>query len=137
MGLTDKVYAIGAASLLLVVSIAFGLQEIKLHHELATLNKSLDAEIQCRVGSTCASRALAEAAIGADLVAKARAAALAENTAQNAALQKQAADVARDLAALVTRAEAGSASWQAKYNLALKEPGCDAWAKQRVMCVIP
>lgn len=136
MAFTDKFYAILAAALLLLTLIFLGEQEVKLRHELSVVNKSLDSEIQCRVGSTCASKLADEAARGSALVADAQAKVAAAVAAQKAALDEQAATAIRQAQASAQTAAAAAATWKQKYDAALKSPDCAAWAKQKAICAV-
>lgn len=136
MGLTDKFYAIVAAALLLLSLGSFAEQEIKLRHELSVLNKSLDNEIQCRVGSTCATKLAAEAANGALMVEQAQKAAATALASQKAEMDKQSADAVRSAQAAEAQVQSQDLAWRKKYNQSLQSPDCGAWAKQAVMCAV-
>ena len=134
--LTDAVlkYVLGALSLGLLLTL--GQQEIKLRHELSTANRSLDIEIQCRVGSTCAQKLSDEARRGAVLVEQARAAAAADFARQKAALEQQAVDAVRQQQATQAAAQKAALAWKQKYDEALLTPACGAWAKQVNACAL-
>jgi len=137
MGIGDKALAILLGVLLLAALIFLGEQEFSLRHALSTTNRSLNAEIQCRVGSTCAAKLQAEADRGAALVDEARAATSAAAAAQKASLDKQAMDAVRGLQDAAQRAASDALAWKQKYSQALQTPECEIWAKQIRACAIP
>jgi hypothetical protein len=136
MGLTDKALEILLGALLLATLVFLGFQEVELRHELSTANRSLDNEIQCRVGSSCATRLAAEAAQGATLVQQARAAADTQAQAQVHALQQQAVDAVRGATAAQAQAAQEALTWKQKYQKALTQPDCATWARQAVVCAV-
>lgn len=125
------------AGLLVIALLAFGEQEISLRAQLSTVNRSLDTEIQCRVGSTCAQKLDDESARGTALVEQARQTADAESKAQKAALDQQAMDALRQQQQATAEAQKQVVAWQQKYNAALKSPPCAQWAQQAVACAVP
>ncbi len=134
--LTDTIlkYILGALSAALLLVLVQ--QEISLRHALSATNRSLDSEIQCRVGSTCAQKAHAAAEEGAALVQQARADAAAALASQKAALDQQAMDAVRKQQEAQAALKAEALSWQQKYDSALAAPACAAWAKQVNPCAI-
>lgn len=137
MGLTDKAIEILLGALLVAVLVFLGFQEVRLRHQIAVLNKSLDTEIQCRTGSQCASRTAAASAEGAVMVAQARADAADALARQKAQMEQQAADAVQKQRAASLAAKQAADEWQRKYQDALKSPDCATWAKQAVSCKIP
>lgn len=134
--LTDGIfkYLLGALSLGLLLGLLQ--QEFSLRHALSVTNKSLDNEIQCRMGSTCAEKLKAEAARGADLVDQARKAADIASAAQKASLDKQTVEPLRGLQDAAIRANSNALIWKRAYQDALQTPECGTWAKQTRACAI-
>ncbi len=127
-GLTNYLWG-GALALVLAL---FAYQEIKLHAENAAVSKELAAEIQCSKGSHCAGALFAESARGSELVAQEREAAASALAAQNAEVDKQAADA-------LSKLQEAEKTYQRSYSdlkqsFEHKTPACDAWAKQVMPC---
>ncbi len=134
--LTDKVYATIAALGFMCSALVLAEQEISLRHELAVVNKSLDSEIQCRVGSTCADKLAAVADAGNALVVEERTKAAAAAAAAAAARDKQAADAVQQQQAAIAQVQKEALTWKQKYTKALTSPDCATWAKQAVSCSV-
>ena len=133
MGILNYVWA----AVLVATLALFGIQELKLHHELNGLNAKLDAEVQCLKGSQCAARLSDESARGAALVEQEREAAATALAAQKAALDEQAVDAVRQLDQVRAQNEEALSAAEAKFQSALKSnAGCLAWSKEVVACPV-
>lgn len=134
--LTDGIlkYLFGGLAAVLLLTLVE--QEVSLRHALSAANRSLNTEIQCRVGSTCATRLQAEADRGTILVQQARSAADSAHAAEKAALNQQAEDAIRRLQDATAASDKAVLGWKQKYQQALQTPECATWAKQTRACAI-
>jgi hypothetical protein len=102
----------------------------ELKSELAATITSLDAERRCEVRTTCAERALREAA-------EAAAAVQAQADAIRADNERRVASAVAAYARDAERAAVESKKWRDQYERQkVVDPSCAAWASQRVGCIL-
>ncbi len=134
--LTSKIGAYLLLGLLIASVASGGFLVIKGKAELAGVRTELVAERECRQGTACAGRRIADAEAAKAITDGVRADAEALRKLQVDALNAHLADVQSQLQREAASAARQAVEWQHKYQEALSQPACNAWSQEVVACPV-